>query len=103
MKHENSGKRVLASHIIRLDLTSMSRLIRKVIANGASGRRTVEHDHLPDSLVGCFTLDIDGNQESRSFLASSTQRRAGRCRMGKEIAAENRLMMRNAAIVRAGE
>ena len=91
------------SHSTSLDSSSMMRLINRITATGVSKTRPSDHGYLPDSLVGCFTLHIGGLQSSWSFLASPTQRKAQRCRMGKEIAAANRLMMRVAAIARAGE
>lgn len=92
-----------ASHSTSLDSPSMMRLIKEIVATGVSKASPPNHGYLPDSLVGCFTLHIGGLQSSWSFLASPTQRKAQRCRMGKTIATVNRLMMRVAALAGAGE
>jgi hypothetical protein len=96
-------KGIEASHTTSIDAPSMMRLIKEIIASKISKTRPVAHDYLPDSLVGCFTLDINGHRVSWPFLASPAQRKAQRCRIGKEIATVNRLMMRVAAMAKAGD
>jgi len=84
---------------ISLDSSSMMRLIREIIASGISKSISSSHGYLPDSLVGCFALDIRGLRKSWFFLASPIQRRMQRMRMGKSVATVNRLMKRVAEMV----
>jgi hypothetical protein len=94
-------KGIEVDHKISLDSSSMIRLIKKIIASGICKAQSTDCNYLPDSLVGCFILDIKGNRRSWSFIASTTQRRSQHCRMGRAIANLNRLMLRMAALAKS--
>lgn len=91
-----------AEYTISLDSSSIMRLIKDVIASGISKASSSSYGYLPDSLVGCFSLDIRRLRKSWFFLASPIQRRAHRIRIGKACAAVNRLMRRVAETVIMG-
>ncbi|MFX1579953.1 MAG: hypothetical protein ACFFBJ_09930, partial [Promethearchaeota archaeon] len=96
-------KGIELDYAISLDSPSMIRLFKKITASGICKTRSVDCKYLPDSLVGCFILDIKRNRRSWSFLASATQRKAQHCRMRRAIAEVNRLMVRMAALAKSGK
>jgi hypothetical protein len=91
-----------AESTVSLDLSSMMRLIKEIMATGISKANSSSDGYLPESLVGCFALDIRGQKKSWFFLTSPIQRKAQRIRMGRAIAAVNHLMKRVAEMVIAG-
>jgi hypothetical protein len=99
LKDEIKGEK--AVYAASLDSSSMTRLIREISTSNITKTNSSDHDYLPDSLIGCFSLDISGLHQSWFFLASPIQRRLQSNRMGKAIAAVNRVMRRVAEMTKA--